>query len=155
MPRSAGCKQTCPCHFLCQFGFLSGSPTQCPYKGLQDHHKLSSTLSCCMMVKHAAAVDPSGMVRTDCAGETRPALQPFSPDNELQSVHYKLLLMFRGQPSKGVSPMERFMRAEEQQLQADQDQSTAEDDLSPLMPVASDAADMNGCLLSQKPCDAL
>lgn len=44
------------------------------------------------------------------------------------------------------------MRAEEEQLQAVQNQSTSEDDLSPLMPVVHDIDDMNGCLLSQTLC---
>ena len=57
--------------------------------------------------------------------------------------------MLRDQPSKGLSPMERFMHSEEAQQQAAQNQSMAEDDLSPLIPIATATADMNGQLLSQ------
>ncbi len=55
-------------------------------------------------------------------------------------------LVFRGQPTKGLSPMERFMRAEEEQ--AAQVQSMAEDDLTSLIPAADDIADVSGWLSS-------
>ena len=55
-----------------------------------------------------------------------------------------LLLMFRDQPRKGLSPMERFMHVEEEQQHAAQNQSMAQDDTRPLIPIATETADMNG-----------
>lgn len=61
---------------------------------------------------------------------------------------YQLSYVFRSEAAEGLSPMERFMKMANEQLQAAQMHSMAADELSPLIPTMSNLPNQRGGLHS-------